>query len=191
MLAHVQSCLLWGYLAVRRDLVNPHRKCCRSLGLLQGFCLACLSLFSVADIYANGFHSSVSLVFPGCIVQSANTMSVRGFCSCILQRSIELRWYHWGWELWMRFMQSSCTVRSRWDSKLAHDVSPDLHTVCSNRISSTHSISFSFPLAVSLLLSSPTILLYLWVYSVLLLVQICRCLRTGDFILLKMVMRSA
>ncbi len=76
--------------------VRPgHRRCCRSLGLLQSFCLACLSLFSVADIHAKGFHISASLVFQGCIVQSGNTMNARGTCSNILQRSVELHWYNW------------------------------------------------------------------------------------------------
>lgn len=162
---------------MRRDLVNPLRRCCRSVGLLQGLCRAFLSQFSVDDIHANGFHSSVALVFPGCIVQSANTMSVRGICSYILQRSMELRWYHWMDE---NYECALCRVHVLWDHdeiRSWHDVSPDLHTVCSNRISSTHSITFSFPLSVSLLLSSPTILLYLRVFSVLLLVQICRCLR--------------
>lgn len=65
-----------------------------SLELLLGFCFACSSLFSVADIHANGFHSSVSLVLLGCIVQSGNTMSVRGIGSNIFQRSVELHWYH-------------------------------------------------------------------------------------------------
>lgn len=86
-------------------------------------------------------------------------------------------------ELWMCCTQSSCTVRSRRDLKPAHDVFHDLRPVCSNRISSTQTITFSFPLIVSLFLSSPTILQGLCFVNTLLLMQICRCLRKENMIL--------
>ena len=35
------------------------------------------------------------LSFQAALSRVANTMSVRGICSYILQRSMELRWYHW------------------------------------------------------------------------------------------------
>lgn len=144
-LALVQSCFCSTYLAVQWDLVTGD-----AVGLqvsCTAFVFACLSLFSVADIHANGFHSSL-LSFEGCIVRSGNTMSVRGICSYILQRSMKLHWCYWMDE---SYECPLCRVHVLWDQdeirKLAHDVSADLHTVCSNRISSTRSITFSFPSA--------------------------------------------
>lgn len=131
---------------------RPMRRC-RSSWLLEGLFMlpACLcSLFSVADIHANGLHSAIS--FPDCIVQSGNTMNASGNLPV---HSSEISGAALvpqnGWELWTHFMQSSCSVGLRWQSKL---VPADAHTVCSNRISSTHSIPVSFPSAASRLLSS-------------------------------------
>jgi len=76
--------------------VRPDRA---TQGMLQvcrtpsGF-LSCLSV-SAADSDANGFHSSVSVIFLGCIVQNRNTMSIRGMCMSILQRSMELVTAKW------------------------------------------------------------------------------------------------
>lgn len=86
---------------------------------------ACLfSLFSVADIHANGLHSSIP--FPDCIVQSGNTMNARGICLCILQRSVELRWYH---RMDENYERTLCRVHVLWDRDDNRSLSPLICTL--------------------------------------------------------------
>lgn len=61
---------------------------------MQGLCLACLSLFSEADIHANWLPSSVSFVFVKPRRPETQWVS-GGIGSCVLQRSVELHCYHW------------------------------------------------------------------------------------------------
>ena len=141
MLAHVQSWLLYKYLAVRRGLVT---------GDAAGFKVSCTAVVLPACLCSlrltfmqMGFKTLVSLVFLCCIVQTVEAQWVSGESA---HTFFQDQWSYTGSIEWMRIMnslvQNSCTVRSRWDSELAHDVSPDLHTVCSNRIASTHPITF-------------------------------------------------
>lgn len=99
---------------------------------------ACLSLFSDANFHANVCYIAVSLVFVVQRRPERQSLSTTAFL-----------WDQWRDER-MRIMNVlyAETVYTDQDSSLTYDTSPDMHTVRSNRISSTQSIPFSFPSAV-------------------------------------------
>lgn len=146
---HFPSCWLWS----RGDFCKATWLCSetrstltgmQSVGLRRGFCPACLSLFSDANFHANGL---LSCLFGLC--RTASSRKTMIIDSCILVRSMERHCYHWKDD---NYECALCRDRVQWDqdSRLTYDTSPDIHTVCSNRISSTQSIPCSFPSAVFL-----------------------------------------
>lgn len=118
-------------------------------------------------------HSSIPLVFLGCIVRSRNT-GESGDCARTFFRD---QWSRAGTAERIRIMNVLYAEFVYCGSKMGFKASTwCLSWFAHCMISSTHSITCTFPLVGSLLLSSPTILLYLCSFSILLLVQSYRFL---------------
>lgn len=97
MLAVVQRWLLKGYLAVQWELVSPHRRCCRSLELLQGFCLAYLFLCSLWMTFMQMGLTAPSLLSVLTALSAVETQLASGESACTFFRG-----------------QLSCTGRIEW-----------------------------------------------------------------------------
>lgn len=127
------------------------------VGLLSCLCLLRMKFMQM-------IFTAPSLLSFEAVLSSGNTISVRGICSNILQRSMELLLV----PLMDNYACDLCTFHVLWDQdkiqSWPRDVSADMHSVCS-----LHFMN-SFFLAVTLLLSSSTILQYWRLFTILLLV---------------------
>lgn len=143
---------------------QPSQEMLSVCGTQAGLCAACLSPFSDANVHANGLLSCLSG-----LCKTASSRKTMIIDSCVLVRSVGRHCYHWEDE---NYECALCRDRVQWDqdSRLTYDTSPDMHTVRSNRISSTQSIPSLFPLAVFFLILPSHSLSYL-----------CKSMHWGDF----------
>lgn len=147
VLAPVHGCLLCGYfvlylliLSLCWVLVIPRRRHCRSSGLLQGFCLACWSLLSEADLHVNGFPRILRVHCP----EGEKTQSVSRE-PATFQR-----------DQWSRadnhcVNENHCCALYRFLCPILFFLLQFAYAVCADRISSTCFYHFFIPLPFSAL----------------------------------------